>query len=153
MAATRTTSGDDIDRTHIGGPPQATIHTAVSPTTQDDTVPATPKEEDGRRPTPGESTAEREKTSGGGSRQAEPDDDDDARYWQEGEEAGDAEEDDDTLLEEDALVLEEDPSEMASWAGQPSVKGSSEVMRMVLLAFNSIGIRSVSCAVPLLFPH
>ena len=45
--------------------------------------------------------------------------------------------------EEDALVLETDPAEMASWAGQPSIKGSSETMQMVLLAFNSIGITCV----------
>lgn len=54
-----------------------------------------------------------------------------------GPEEGEEKEED----EEDTLVLEDDPAEMSSWAGQPSVKGSSGVMQMVLLAFNSIGIR------------
>lgn len=34
-------------------------------------------------------------------------------------------------------------SEMASWAGQPAVKGSTETMRMVLLTFCLIGIQCV----------
>jgi hypothetical protein len=29
----------------------------------------------------------------------------------------------------------------ASWAGQPSIKGSSETMRMVLLTFSLIGLQ------------
>jgi hypothetical protein len=46
--------------------------------------------------------------------------------------------------EDEALVLEEDPAEMSSWIGQPSVKGSSEMLRMVLLTLNSVGITSAS---------
>ncbi|GKT48303.1 general alpha-glucoside permease [Colletotrichum spaethianum] len=43
--------------------------------------------------------------------------------------------------EHDALVLEEDPAAgMSSWAGQPSIRGSSEAMRMILLTFNTLGI-------------
>ncbi|GJC83825.1 general alpha-glucoside permease [Colletotrichum liriopes] len=43
--------------------------------------------------------------------------------------------------EDDALVLEEDPAAgMSSWAGQPSIKGSSEAIRMILLTFNTLGI-------------
>ncbi|OLN94318.1 General alpha-glucoside permease 2, partial [Colletotrichum chlorophyti] len=37
-------------------------------------------------------------------------------------------------------VLEQDPAEMSSWSGQPSIRGSSEAMRMVLLTFNTLGI-------------
>lgn len=33
--------------------------------------------------------------------------------------------------------------EMASWAGQPSVKGSSETMRMMLLTFSLVGLQYV----------
>jgi solute carrier family 45 protein 1/2/4 len=33
---------------------------------------------------------------------------------------------------------------MASWSGQPSVWGSSEAMRMVLLTFSAIGITWVA---------
>lgn len=47
---------------------------------------------------------------------------------------------DDEELEDDELVLQEDPDDMAQWTGQASVKGSSEIMRMVLLTFSSIGI-------------
>lgn len=36
--------------------------------------------------------------------------------------------------------LDSDPANMSSWAGQPSVKGSSEVMRMMLLTFSSVGM-------------
>jgi hypothetical protein len=57
--------------------------------------------------------------------------------------AEDWEEQDDTATDDEFLVLEEDPAEMSSWAGQPSVKGSSEVMRMMLLTFSSVGITSV----------
>lgn len=53
-----------------------------------------------------------------------------------------------TANEDDILVLEEDPTDMSSWAGQPSVKGSSEVMRMVLLTFSSVGMTSVSSPYP-----
>ncbi|KAL0939357.1 sucrose transport protein [Colletotrichum truncatum] len=42
--------------------------------------------------------------------------------------------------EDDALVLEQDPAEMSSWSGQPSIRGSSEAMRMILLTFNTLGI-------------
>jgi hypothetical protein len=45
--------------------------------------------------------------------------------------------------EEDALVLDSDPIEMATWAGQPSIRGSSEAVRMILLTFASIGITYV----------
>ena len=34
-------------------------------------------------------------------------------------------------------------AEMASWSGQPAIKGGSEMMRMVLLTFNAIGITYV----------
>jgi hypothetical protein len=34
-------------------------------------------------------------------------------------------------------------AEMASWAGQPSVKGSTESMRMALLTFSLVGIQCV----------
>ncbi|OBR15853.1 sucrose transporter [Colletotrichum higginsianum IMI 349063] len=42
--------------------------------------------------------------------------------------------------EDDALVLEDPVAGMSSWAGQPSIRGSSEAMRMVLLTFNTLGI-------------
>jgi hypothetical protein len=45
---------------------------------------------------------------------------------------------------EEALVLEEDPAEMASWSGRPDIKGSSEVVRMVLLCAVHAGITLVS---------
>lgn len=35
------------------------------------------------------------------------------------------------------------PANMASWAGQPAIKGSSEGVRMVLLTFVTIGITYV----------
>jgi hypothetical protein len=34
-------------------------------------------------------------------------------------------------------------AKMASWAGQPSVKGSTESMRMALLTFSLVGIQYV----------
>lgn len=34
--------------------------------------------------------------------------------------------------------------DMSSWAGQPSIKGSSEAMRMALLTFSVIGVQYVS---------
>ncbi len=37
----------------------------------------------------------------------------------------------------------DDPVRMSTWAGQPSVKGRSETVRMVLLTCVSIGITSV----------
>ncbi|KAM0322899.1 hypothetical protein ACHAQA_009241 [Verticillium albo-atrum] len=40
----------------------------------------------------------------------------------------------------DRSVLEQDFTEMSTWAGQPHIKGSSETMRMILLTFNAIGI-------------
>lgn len=43
-------------------------------------------------------------------------------------------------------MLKEDPAKMSAWIGQPSVKGSSEMMRMVLLTFNSVGITSIHSA-------
>ncbi|OHE91029.1 sucrose transporter, partial [Colletotrichum orchidophilum] len=42
--------------------------------------------------------------------------------------------------DDDALVVEQDPAGMSSWAGQPSIRGSSEAMRMILLTFNTLGI-------------
>lgn len=60
--------------------------------------------------------------------------------WSGGE---DWEERDDTATDDEFLDLEEDPAAMSSWAGQPSVKGSSEVMRMMLLTFSSVGMTSV----------
>lgn len=35
--------------------------------------------------------------------------------------------------------------EMASWSGQPSVKGSTEAMRMALLTFSMAGLQYVRC--------
>lgn len=46
----------------------------------------------------------------------------------------------DSADEADHTVLALDPANMASWTGQPSIKGSTEAMRMVLLTFNAIGI-------------
>lgn len=43
----------------------------------------------------------------------------------------------------EALFLGDDPANMSSWAGQPTVKGSSEVMRMILLTFSSVGMTCV----------
>lgn len=51
--------------------------------------------------------------------------------------------DDPEAEDNEALVLEDDPEDMASWSGQPSIKGGSEIMRMVLLTFNSIGMTFV----------
>ncbi|TEA15202.1 General alpha-glucoside permease [Colletotrichum sidae] len=53
------------------------------------------------------------------------------------DEDSDAEEHD---AEDDALVLDQDPAEMSSWSGQPSIRGSSEAIRMILLTFNTLGI-------------
>lgn len=50
----------------------------------------------------------------------------------------------DCLQDDDAFVLEQDPAGMSSWAGQPSIRGSSEAMRMVLLTFNTLGITYVA---------
>ena len=36
--------------------------------------------------------------------------------------------------------------EMASWAGQPSVKGSTDTMRMALLTFSAVGLQCVLSA-------
>ncbi|KAF6818616.1 sucrose transport protein [Colletotrichum sojae] len=52
----------------------------------------------------------------------------------------DDEDDDSGNAEDDALVLDQDPAEMSSWSGQPSIRGSSEAVRMVLLTFCTIGI-------------
>jgi hypothetical protein len=43
---------------------------------------------------------------------------------------------------------EDDSAGMSSWFGQPSVKGSTEVMRMVLLTFNSVGMTFVLILTP-----
>lgn len=37
----------------------------------------------------------------------------------------------------------QNPAEMASWTGQPSIRGTSETVRMILLTFNTIGITCV----------
>jgi hypothetical protein len=37
----------------------------------------------------------------------------------------------------------EDSEDMASWVGQPAVKGSTESMRMILLTFSLIGLQCV----------
>ncbi len=42
---------------------------------------------------------------------------------------------------------------MASWAGQPSIKGSSESMRMALLTVSLIGLQFVPYLLPLLSTH
>lgn len=52
----------------------------------------------------------------------------------------DDEDDDSGDAEDDALVLDQDPAEMSSWSGQPSIRGSSEAVRMILLTFSTIGI-------------
>ncbi|KAJ0160624.1 General alpha-glucoside permease [Colletotrichum tanaceti] len=52
----------------------------------------------------------------------------------------DDEYDDHDRAEDDALVLEDPVAGMSSWAGQPSIRGSSEAMRMILLTFNTLGI-------------
>jgi hypothetical protein len=36
--------------------------------------------------------------------------------------------------------------DMASWAGQPAIKGSTETMRMALLTFSLIGLQYVQLA-------
>lgn len=36
---------------------------------------------------------------------------------------------------------EDEDEDMASWAGQPAIKGSSETMRMALLTFSLIGLQ------------
>ncbi|KAK1521736.1 sucrose transporter, partial [Colletotrichum paranaense] len=53
---------------------------------------------------------------------------------------GDNDDGHDYSQDDDASVLEQDPAGMSSWAGQPSIRGSSEAMRMVLLTFNTLGI-------------
>ena len=60
----------------------------------------------------------------------------------------DDDEHDDEHDERDSYIhrVDGDPAAMASWIGQPSVKGRSEAMRMILLTFTSIGITFVlSC--------
>lgn len=49
------------------------------------------------------------------------------------------------LGEEDRSVNVDDegPEKMASWQGQPAVKGSTESMRMALLTFSLVGIQFV----------
>jgi len=42
------------------------------------------------------------------------------------------------------VILAEDPVEMATWSGHPSVKGNSEAVRMILLCFAAIGITYVA---------
>ncbi|KAJ0365705.1 hypothetical protein COL154_004285 [Colletotrichum chrysophilum] len=56
----------------------------------------------------------------------------------------DDDDDDSDNAEDDALVTEQDPAEMSSWSGQPSIRGSSEAMRMILLTFNTLGITYVA---------
>ncbi|KAK2754984.1 sucrose transport protein [Colletotrichum kahawae] len=63
-----------------------------------------------------------------------------SRGVDEREDSDDDDDDDSDNAEDDALVLEQDPAEMSSWSGQPSIRGSSEAMRMVLLTFNTLGI-------------
>jgi hypothetical protein len=43
-----------------------------------------------------------------------------------------------------------DGEDMASWAGQPAIKGSTESMGMVLLTFSLIGLQYVTQNMPLL---
>ena len=43
---------------------------------------------------------------------------------------------------EEVKIAEED-EDMAQWAGKPSVKGSTESMRMALLTFSLIGLQYV----------
>jgi hypothetical protein len=40
-----------------------------------------------------------------------------------------------------AEEIEAQDEDMASWAGQPSIKGSTETMRMMLLTFSLIGLQ------------
>lgn len=42
--------------------------------------------------------------------------------------------------DEDKAILEQDPEAMGVWAGQASIKGSTETMRMVLLCLNHVGM-------------
>jgi solute carrier family 45 protein 1/2/4 len=39
------------------------------------------------------------------------------------------------------LKAEEEDDDMASWAGQPSIKGSSETVRMALLTLSLVGLQ------------
>lgn len=59
-------------------------------------------------------------------------DDSSVGAWEDAEEGSDS--------EEDVLVFEDDPAEMSSWSGQPDIKGSSEIARMVLLNAVSVGM-------------
>lgn len=43
--------------------------------------------------------------------------------------------------EEENAQIERDDDDMALWAGQPSIKGSTESIRMALLTFSLIGLQ------------
>jgi hypothetical protein len=59
-----------------------------------------------------------------------------------GHEARDtAEEFDEEIKGLDSASSDLPASEMASWAGQPHIKGSSEAMRMALLTFSLVGLQ------------
>lgn len=59
-------------------------------------------------------------------------------YPTSGSRQADEDEDED---EDQAKVEEQDDDMAASWAGQPSIKGSTESMRMALLTFSLIGLQ------------
>lgn len=52
-------------------------------------------------------------------------------------------EDEDTDTEESRFLDAEKIGDMASWTGQPSVKGSTETMRMALLTLSAMGLQFV----------
>jgi hypothetical protein len=51
--------------------------------------------------------------------------------------------DSDTGCEVNGREDREGGEDMASWAGQPAIKGSTESMRMILLTFSLIGLQCV----------
>jgi hypothetical protein len=72
----------------------------------------------------------------------EPDDD----GWGEDREWDDYGDETDHAIDghgEDRHILDTDPGGITSLTGKPSVKGGSEMLRMALLTFTSVGIASV----------
>lgn len=71
--------------------------------------------------------------------------------WTRGNEAGHRDFNEDGELVKNTLCKElkmkgETIGSMASWAGTPAIKGSTESMRMMLLTFSLIGLQYVSNA-------
>ncbi len=52
--------------------------------------------------------------------------------------------DDQDAEADEPLVLDDDPEELATWSGHASIKGDSDLVRMVLLTFNAIGMTCVA---------